>query len=62
MSLGKKGDARLAPRRWASSVGNTPCGYSKRLRSTPRSSRFALGVTISEFIHGDPTGRVMFVL
>ena len=45
-SLGKKGDARLAPRRWASSVGSAPCGYSNRLRPTPGSSRCAPGVTI----------------
>jgi hypothetical protein len=44
-SLGKKEDARLAPRRWASSVGSAPCGYSNRLRPTPGSSRCALGAT-----------------
>src|SRR4029453_19249051 len=45
-SLGKKGDARLAPRRWASSVKECAMRVCTHLRPTTGSPRCALGFTI----------------
>src|SRR4029450_11769102 len=55
MSLGKKGDARLAPRRWASSVGSA-MRILKPFTSNTRLITLCSRCHHSEFLHSDPTG------